>query len=177
MAVWLEEVAYSGVAVNDGYWTMNGNEEMLKKLVAKNGAVITGVVARGPFSGYRGGIFQGFNINLIQKYWYSFLGCTDHVATDHAVVVVGYGTENGVDFWLIKNSWGSGWGEKGYVRVKRGVKMCGIGNEIVHVKCGKAGGSTSATSATQATTATTTEGDYHYQDYQDYQEYYGWIWM
>ena len=59
MAVWLEEVAYSGVAVNDGYWTMNGNEEMLKKLVAKNGAVITGVVARGPFSGYRGGIFQG----------------------------------------------------------------------------------------------------------------------
>ena len=35
----------------------------------------------------------------------------------------------------------------------RGVKMCGVGNEIVHVKCGKQGGTTSATSATTATTA------------------------
>ena len=34
-----------------------------------------------------------------------------------------------------QNSWGSGWGEKGYIRVKRGVSMCGIGGTIVHVKC------------------------------------------
>ena len=42
-------------------------------------------------------------------------GCTDPL--DHAVVVVGYGTtEDGVDFWLIKNSWNTHWGEKGFFR-------------------------------------------------------------
>ena len=47
---------------------------------------------------------------------------------DHAVTVVGYGTDsNGVDFWKVKNSWGTRWGENGYFRVKRGVGMCSIG--------------------------------------------------
>jgi len=49
---------------------------------------------------------------------------------DHAVVAVGYGTENGVDFWIIRNSWGAGWGEKGYLRILRekeeGPGVCGI---------------------------------------------------
>ena len=51
------------MSVNDGYWTTKGSEEMLKKLVAKYGAVITGIVAKGPFSAYRGGIFQGINFH------------------------------------------------------------------------------------------------------------------
>ena len=40
--------------------------------------------------------------------------------TDHQVLAVGWGTENGIPYWLIKNSWGTGYGDKGYVKVKRG---------------------------------------------------------
>ncbi|RWW61780.1 hypothetical protein BHE74_00031142 [Ensete ventricosum] len=44
---------------------------------------------------------------------------------NHAVLAVGYGVEDGIPYWLIKNSWGSDWGLDGYFKMELGKNMCG----------------------------------------------------
>jgi len=50
---------------------------------------------------------------------------------DHGVLIVGYGNEKGIDYWLVKNSWGTTWGDNGYVKIARSAStndagICGI---------------------------------------------------
>lgn len=47
---------------------------------------------------------------------------------DHAVVIIGYGTQNNIDYWIVRNSWGKDWGEAGYVRIQREINYCNLEN-------------------------------------------------
>ena len=74
------------------------------------------------------------NANPLQTYTGGILDLTKSQCNpdgmNHAVTLVGYGTEDGLDFWIVKNSWGKSWGESGYFRIARGKGTCGINQYI-----------------------------------------------
>lgn len=50
---------------------------------------------------------------------------------DHAVKMLGWGSENGTKYWLIANSWNSDWGENGYFKIVRGHNECNVEGAVV----------------------------------------------
>ncbi|KAG5044705.1 hypothetical protein JHK82_014085 [Glycine max] len=90
------------------------NEQSLLKALANQPLSVAIEASGRDFQFYSGGVFDGH--------------CGSDL--DHGVAAVGYGTAKGVDYITVKNSWGSKWGEKGYIRMRRNIGkpegICGI---------------------------------------------------
>jgi len=74
----------------------------------------------------------GINANTFQNYQSGVANPTfcNPRALDHGVAIVGFGTDSGKAYWTIRNSWGSSWGEKGYIRMVRGSGKCGLNTDV-----------------------------------------------
>ncbi|RZF45695.1 hypothetical protein LSTR_LSTR004990 [Laodelphax striatellus] len=90
--------------------------EAIQREIMENGPVEAGFVTYEDFATYKSGIYH-------------------HVTGErhggHAVKIIGWGTENGVPYWLIANSWNEHWGENGYFRMLRGSNECEIESRVM----------------------------------------------
>jgi cathepsin L len=96
------KIAGKAVAGNKGFVRLpQNNYTALMNAVATIGPMAISLDAS--WQSYESGVYTG--------------SCGSTI--DHAVVLVGYGTEAGKDYYLVRNSWGSSWGDKGYIKLIR----------------------------------------------------------
>lgn len=103
----------SSVGVKVKHYSCFSNNESLILQLLQNGPVVAAVDAT-TWNNYQGGIIQ--------------YHCESRL--NHAVQIVGYDLTGEVPFYIVRNSWGTDFGHDGYLYIKIGVNMCGIGTEI-----------------------------------------------
>lgn len=108
----------------NGYLNISKDETEMAAALVEHGTLAVGINAA-KMQFYMGGVAA------------SWL-CPPNI--DHGVAIVGYGsTWTGTDYWIVKNSWGPKWGEKGFWRVVRGKGACGINNQVVSATMASSG--------------------------------------
>jgi hypothetical protein len=115
----------SKIIHNQGYQRVSQNEDQIAQALAQYGPLSIAVDANG-FSGYNGGVLQNPSCSTS--------------GLNHAINIVGYGT-SGIQYWKVRNSWGTSFGESGYIRMARGNCQCGLCRQVVYPTGVTVGGS------------------------------------
>ena len=97
-----DELTATGVKTQGHFFVMADEVDQMKAAVVQQPVSVSIEADRSVFQQYTSGVFTS-----------SACGTN----TDHATLVVGYGTDAYGEHWIMKNSWGTGWGEAGYMRV------------------------------------------------------------
>jgi len=90
----------------------SGSETALAAAVTKQPVSVAIEADQSAFQFYSGGVFSA--------------ACGQQL--DHGVLAVGFDSQGPQNYWIVKNSWGTSWGEQGYMRMIRGKNQCGINN-------------------------------------------------
>ncbi|KAH7648718.1 secreted papain like protease [Cryptosporidium bovis] len=106
--------------------------EDIMESIWKEGPIAVSLEPTIEFSLYKSGIFKGFYDPIKRRYPWSSI---PWYKVDHAMVITGWGweTKNNekIPYWIVQNSWGEGWGEKGYCRIIRGINELSIEHAAV----------------------------------------------
>jgi len=100
------------------YVTRDEDETAMKNFVGTNGPLSICVDASS-WQFYNGGVLKTCGKQL-----------------DHCVQIVGYTKSDGVEAWIVRNSWGESWGIKGYILLEYGKDMCGLAQVATYIKGG-----------------------------------------
>jgi len=113
-----------GATIDEAIVEYRCSDDKIMNLIYQYGSVVIGLYAGDHgFDNYVSGVFDT---------------CTAPPKNiNHAVLAIGWGTESGIPYWLIKNSWGKSYGDNGFLKVKRGT--CGIGSSCSALRCTNAG--------------------------------------
>merc|ERR1719191_1813874 len=92
-----------------------GDDQSIKRELSQGGPLVMSFEPKEDFMYYKNGVYKSGE-NKIHQEWEQ---------VDHAVLLIGYGEENGQKYWSLQNSWGSDWGEDGFFRMARGIDESG----------------------------------------------------
>ena len=84
------------------YGSVAGADKMKAEIYAR-GPITCALQATAKFHAYNGGIFAEANLTPV---------------LNHEISIIGWGVQNGVEYWIGRNSWGTYWGESGYFRIQ-----------------------------------------------------------
>ncbi|XP_057296042.1 dipeptidyl peptidase 1-like [Hydractinia symbiolongicarpus] len=101
------------------------NEALMIAYLVKQGPIAVSIEVYDDLFAYKGGIYHHTGLR------YKF---NPFEINNHVVLIVGYGVENGEKFWIVKNSWGTTWGEDGFFRIRRGTDEIAIESIAVYAK-------------------------------------------